>query len=252
MRVEKLGEGEPKHAVVGSIHGDEPCGKKVIERFLNSDIQVKKPLKLVIANEEALEKDKRYLEADLNRSFPGDLESDKHEERLAAKILEEVKGMNVLDLHTTRSHPEPFATLSHLNEDTKEMCRKAGVENAVYFSESNGTLNGEVTGIVVETGLQGSDQAVENGFNVLLNYLAAEGIIEREFELSDPNYFKYYETVEGDWEFKATNFDLVKEGTVFAKRNGEELVAEESFYPILMSNDGYEGMLGFKAEKMNI
>ncbi len=252
MIVEKLGEGEPKHAVVGSIHGDEPCGKKAIEKFLESGMEVEKPVKFIIANEEALEENKRFLDTDLNRSFPGTPETDSHEERLAAKILNEVEGMKVLDLHTTRSHPEPFATLSHLNEETKEMCRKAGVENAVYFSESNGTLNGEVTGIVVETGLQGSDQAVENAFNVLLNYLAAEDVLDREFELSNPDYFKYYETVDGDWEFKAKNFEMIEKGQVFAEKEEEKLEAEEDFYPVLMSTNGYEGMLGFKAEKMNI
>jgi len=34
MHVETLGEGTPSVAIVGAIHGDEPCGARAIERFL--------------------------------------------------------------------------------------------------------------------------------------------------------------------------------------------------------------------------
>jgi len=35
------------------------------------------------------------------------------------------------------------------------------------------------------------------------------------------------------------------------KRESEELKAQEDFYPVLMSTDGYESMLGFKARKLD-
>ncbi len=250
MRVEKLGEGEAEYTVVGSIHGDEPCGKKAIERFLEEDWEVEKPVKFIIANEEALEENERFLDADLNRSFPGDKDSEKHEERLAAEIMDEVEGTKVLDLHTTRSYPEPFATFSRLNETTNSLIESAGVENAVLFPESSGTLNENVDGIVVETGYQGSEQAVENGYEVMINFLAAEGVIDADYETSTPNIFRYRGTVEGDWKFLAENFVKVRKGEVFAENGEEKLEAEEDFYPVLMSTDGYEGQLGFKAQKV--
>jgi len=251
MRVEKLGEGEPEYAVIGSIHGDEPCGKKAIERFLSEDWEVEKPVKFIIANEKALEKNKRYLETDLNRSFPGDPESELHEERLAAEIMEEVDGLRVLDLHSTRSYPKPFATLSSLNEGIKSLCKSAGVENAVYFPESNGTLNGQTESVIVEAGYQQSDQAAENSYSVLVNFLAAEGVIDAEYELSEPEFYRYYGTVEGSgYKFLAENFQKVEKGEVFAENGEEELKAEEDFYPVLMSTDGYEDIVGYKAEEM--
>lgn len=251
MRAEKLGEGEPEYAVIGSIHGDEPCGKKAINRFLSQNYSVKKPVKLIIANEKALEENVRYLEADLNRSFPGDSESDLYEERLAAKIVDEVEGMKVLDLHSTRSYPEPFATLSFLNSTIRSLIRSTGVDNAVYFPESNGTLNGETDCIVVESGYQQSEQAVENAYAIMVNFLAAEGIIDEEFTLSDPDYYKHSGTVEGSgYKFLAENFQKVREGEVFAENGKEKLEAEESFYPVLMSTDGYKNILGFKAERI--
>ncbi|MFP4038615.1 MAG: succinylglutamate desuccinylase/aspartoacylase family protein [Candidatus Nanohaloarchaea archaeon] len=250
MKTEKRGKGEPEFTVIGSIHGDEPAGKKAIEKILKEGLNFKKPVKFIVANEEALEKDQRFLDTDLNRSFPGDRGSDSHEERLAADILEEVGDSKVLDLHTTRSFDRPFAGTKSFEYPEMEMIEASGAEYAVKFEEGSETLTDFVTGIVVETGLQQSDQAIENAVKVIKNFLAYFGVIEEEFEAVDPEKFVQKEKVEGDYEFLAENFSQVEKGQVYARRKGEELVAEESFYPVLMSTNGYEGVLGHKAERV--
>ncbi len=252
MRVETIGDGEAEYVIIGLVHGDEPCGREAIERFLESGVGLKAPVKFIIANEEAEKQGVRFIDTDLNRSFPGDRESKSHEERLAAVIMEEIRGKTVFDIHSTRSHPEPFATLSYLNQDTLEFCRSAGVENIVYFPEEAGALNEQTTGIVVEVGYQGTDEASERAYEVLLNFLGAEGIIDRDYDISEPVVLQYYDTVEGrGYEFIAENFEKVRKGEVFARRNGQELVAEEDFYPVLMSTEGYEDILGYKARKLD-
>ncbi|MFB6241487.1 MAG: succinylglutamate desuccinylase/aspartoacylase family protein [Candidatus Nanosalina sp.] len=250
MKVYKRGEGEPEFTVTGSLHGDEPAGKKAIERFLEEEHEFLKPVQFIVGNEKALEQDERYVDADLNRSFPGDEDSEEYEERLAAEILELVKGTKLLDLHTTRSYPLPFSTFSDLNDTTRDLLRSAGVKNAALFPEESGTLNDFVEGVLVETGFQGTDMAAMNALGVMKNFLAAQGVIDGSYRKSDPNVFRHTGTVDGDWEFLAENFKLVREGEVYARKKGEKLRAEQDFYPILMSTNGYEGMLGFKAEKL--
>jgi len=250
MEITNLGEGQAEYVIVGSVHGDEPCGKRAINRFIQEDYDLKKPVKFIVVNEEALEKGKRFLDSDLNRSFPGDSESESHEKRLAAKIMEEIRGKKVLDIHTTRSYPEPFATFTELNDVTKQILSSSGVENAVLFPEKSGTLHEQTDGVVVETGYQGTDDAVDNAFDLIVNFLASEGVIDADFETSDPDVYQYFETVDGDWNFVAENFREVLKGEVFGKRENETLEAEEDFYPVLMSTDGYEGKLGFKARKI--
>ncbi|WP_414837980.1 succinylglutamate desuccinylase/aspartoacylase family protein [Candidatus Nanosalina sp. VS9-1] len=250
MKIYKRGEGEPEITVVGSVHGDEPAGRDAIENFLDENHEFLRPVQFIIANEEALEKDVRFLDTDLNRVFPGDSESESHEERLASEIMSAIEGTKVLDLHTTRSYPQPFATFTDLNDTTRHMLAGSGVKNAVHFPEQSGTLHEQVDGIVVETGHQGTPQARRNAEGVIKNFLAAQDVLDIDFEESDPVIFRYYETVEGDWQFLADNFKKVEKGEVFAERDGEKLEASESFYPVLMSTDGYEGMLGFKARKL--
>ena len=251
MQVFTKGEGETEITIVGSVHGDEPAGKNAIKNFIEKEIEYRKPVKFIIANEEALEKDVRFLDTDLNRSFPGNTESESHEERLASELMEEIKDTKVLDIHTTRSYPEPFATFTHLNDATVSMMKASGVNYGVHFPEEAGTLHEQTTGIVVETGHQGTDQARKNAEKVIESFLSSMNAIDIERPENDNplEIFRYFETVEGDWEFLAENFELVEKGTVFAEKEDDVLKASEDFYPVLMSTDGYDGILGHKAQK---
>lgn len=251
MEIKIIGDGEPEYAVLGLIHGDEPCGKKAIEKLLSEDRDFKKTVKFILANQKAFQQDKRFLEADLNRSFPGDHESSKYEEQLAAEIMEEIKDLKVFDMHSTRSHKGPFCTLSDLNKQKLDLCKKAGAENIIYFPQEAGTWAEYENGIIVETGIQGTEEAAEGSYKALVNFLAAEGVIEEDYQLSDPDVFVYQGTVEGDWEFLGENFQKIRKGEVYATNGIKELKAEEDFYPVLMSTDGYDGQLGFKAKKIN-
>ncbi|MFB6159174.1 MAG: succinylglutamate desuccinylase/aspartoacylase family protein, partial [Candidatus Nanohalobium sp.] len=103
MKTTVRGSGEPEIVVVGSVHGDEPAGKNAVEKVLEEESEFRRPVKFIIANEKALEEGERFIDRDLNSSFPGDPDSSRYEDRLAAEITEEVKGKTVIDLHSTRS-----------------------------------------------------------------------------------------------------------------------------------------------------
>ena len=252
MKVIEKGKGEPQLVINGSLHGDEPAGKKAIDKILDEDLKFKKPVKFITANEKALDENSRYLEVDPNSSFPGNPESDKYEERLAAKITEEIKGKTVLDIHTTRSTERPFSTTKSTDQETLKLVKDLNVENAVYFPEESGVLIEQAeTGVIVETGPQGTKKAEKDAYKILKNFLICQNAIEGECKHSQPDLYKYTETVKGDWEFTAKNFHKVEKGQIYAEKEDKQLKAEKSFYPVLMSTDGYEGKLGYKAEKLD-
>ena len=114
MEVFEVGEGTPEIAVVGGIHGDEPCGVRAVERLLADDEEFERSVKLIIANEEALEVGERYVERDLNRAFPGDPDGDTHEGRLAHRLQQELTGCTTLAIHSTQSYAEPFAVIDSM------------------------------------------------------------------------------------------------------------------------------------------
>jgi len=53
-----------------------------------------------------------------------------------------------------------------------------------------------------------------------------------------------------DYELLVDNFEEVREGETYARLNGEPVVAECDFYPILMSEDGYVEVLGYRGTKV--
>lgn len=247
MKVIEKGKGEAEIAVVACMHGDELSGKKALERFLDSDIELQKPVKFIIANEKAIEEEKRFIDSDLNRCFPGDPESNSHENRLAAKLMEELEGLQTLTLHSMKEFEEMFCLVNSVNED---LIKAPGVEKAVDVEPlDKDSIEKYNQAVSVETGTLGSKQATENAFKVITNFLAYFEAIDSESGDRRPELFEMYDVVQGDYEFTAENFEKVEEGEIFAQNQEKELRAKEAFYPILMSSEGYEEILGFKGRK---
>jgi len=73
-------------------------------------------VRLIVANEAALDAGVRYLDADLNRSFPGDPDAESHEARLADELLDALDGCSTLAIHSTQSYAEPFAVVDSMDE----------------------------------------------------------------------------------------------------------------------------------------
>jgi hypothetical protein len=53
-----------------------------------------------------------------------------------------------------------------------------------------------------------------------------------------------------EYEVIAENFEEVLAGETFATADGEAVVADEAFHPVLMSAYGYEDVFGYTAERV--
>ncbi|MBY6293828.1 succinylglutamate desuccinylase [Nanohaloarchaea archaeon H01] len=251
MKTEILGEGEPDYAVVTCIHGEESCGWEAVQKFKESGHELKKPLKVILANEKAFEFGERYVDVDMNRVFPGDPDSEKYEERMAYKLERGLEGLKVLDIHSTVSREAPFGIIVGDSGEEIDLAKSAGIQQLVDMSYVGG-MSPEICSVTVELSRTSGNPA-EDAYDLLVNFLAAEGLIDAEFERSNPEFFKVYSKEEGSgYEFLASNFQKVEEGEVYAEKDNGQKIAEQGFYPVLMSTDGYDDMIGFKAEKRDI
>jgi len=213
---------------------------------------LKKPLKIILANEEAYEEGVRFIDKDLNRCFPGDPDGEAKEERLAAEIQEELEGLKILDIHSTASREAPFAIIIGDSEEEIELAKSTGVKHLIDFSHFSGGLGTELEVVTVELS-RSTGEPAEDAYDVLVNFLAAEGLIDEKFEKSDPEFFQVFDTSDGEgYEFRAKNFQKVEEGDVYAEKEGDQKIASQEFYPVLMSTDGYDDMIGFRAKKKEI
>jgi hypothetical protein len=255
MRVEHLGEGEPEVALVGGIHGDEPCGVRAVERLMADPPDVERPVALVVANERAIEAGERYVDVDLNRSFPGDPTADDYEGRLAAELTRELEGCRTLAFHSTQSHPEPFAIVSGIGDLAHDVATRMSVVAVVDTGPHVGGRlfeSGDV--LEVECGLQGSSQATENGHRLAREFLAATGAlagVDRPGRESVPLYRLTRAIPKGpasEYDVFAENFTRVEADEPFAAADGETLHADSTFYPVLLSANGYDDLYGYAAE----
>lgn len=123
----------PTLIVVGSIHGNEPSGRRAIEQIADSirnrNIPLHGRLFLLTGNLEAAEQRQRYIDADLNRRWtrenivrntpspqrPFTFSEDREQHELL-KIFRDIlrtaaDEVYVLDLHSTSADGVPFATV---------------------------------------------------------------------------------------------------------------------------------------------
>lgn len=252
MQVHTVGEGTPEVAVVGAVHGDEPCGARAIERFLATDPEVDRPAKLIVANERALDRGVRYVETDLNRALPGDPESDLYEERLAHELATEVEGCLSLGIHSTVSYGDAFANVAYLNERKRDIAAHLPVTGIVDFTAVSDGRSVELPGFVdIEAGHQGSEQAVDNAYDCIVAFLQTTGVLPGDPPAQDPGFYEVTEAMYKEptrtYRVVAENFERVAPGDAFATVDGDPLVADDEFWPVLMSAAGHDTLLGYRS-----
>ncbi|WP_267639627.1 succinylglutamate desuccinylase/aspartoacylase domain-containing protein [Haloarchaeobius amylolyticus] len=255
--VEVLGptdEEEPSLAVVGGIHGDEPAGVRAIRQVLEEPPDLQRPVKLVLANPPATAAHRRYLDTDMNRSFPGSTDADAREERLAAELASELADCTTLSIHTTHSHDEPIALVDRDNPRAQEVADALPVEHVVDEQQAaDGAFTGCEGVVSVEAGRQLSENATENAVSLVRAFLQLTDARPGEPDTVDSSFYSLREAVEKPVDGEAAelvvdNFEQVEGGETYARADGTELVTEEPFVPILMSECGYDDIFGYRGE----
>jgi hypothetical protein len=168
--------------------------------------------------------------------------------------LQELRGCTVFSMHSTQSFARPFALCDTIDALARSACPYLTVEALVETSRfSEGRLIEHPDVLEVECGLQGSDEAAANAEMLVREFLAAEGALP-----GDPHpdqevpVFRMSRRVPKDpgerYEVFVKNFERVDADEPFAAVDGRELVADEPFYPILLSAYGYEDVFGYAGE----
>jgi predicted deacylase len=256
MRVYRLGTGTPEVAVVGAVHGDEPCGARAVERIVADDPPVERPVALVVANEAALQRGTRYVDADLNRAFGEDVSREAHEYGLARELADVLAECTALSIHSTQSYADPFGIVNGLERPITDVAPRLSVSALVDVDEEEGRLfAAEATDLVeVEAGLQGSNEAAENAYRLAREFLTATGALPGTTAGRDLPVFTLGDPVEKppaeEYEVYAENFARVAAGESFAAADGSALEAAEPFYPVLMSARGYADIFGYAGDRV--
>jgi predicted deacylase len=252
MRLIERGSGSPRVAIVGGIHGDEPAGEVIVERLIE-DLDVDAgTVQLLVANEPALAAGERYTETDLNRTFPGDVDSGDYESALAARLVPVLDGADaVLAIHTSRSVPPPFAIYSNFTDSVRRTVTALPVEYVVDSGALRSTTMDAVVPhtVSIEAGKQESDEAIDFGTECAYAFLRAHGVLrDQEPEFTEKTRVTAYEEVpkgSGEPTLYYSSFEEIPEGELFASDDEySHRVSSEGIVPILASKHGYENIYG--------
>lgn len=260
LNITKIGYGKPLISIVGCLHGNEIIGKRVIDK-LKDICLLKGSLKLIVANEKAIQKKQRIVDGDLNRSFPGK-KNGNYEERLAHSISKEIKDSDiVIDIHATTSDFDRIAIITNLLKATKNILRLVPCEK-VALIRKNVFGGGEMirsvnVGLAIEYGpnKKGTNykkalieiMAILKNLDMIkgskLNYVKKElYAVTGSYKI--PKFFKTSKNIK--------NFKLVKKGAVIGWSAGKEMRSNKNFYPVFVGEENYKGILAITASKSKL
>lgn len=252
----KNSESEEVYAVVGGVHGDEPMTAEAVKSLMGmieeDRYEIRKEIRLIVANERALDTGVRYTDTDLNRAFPGDQDSNLYEDRLAHQMYENLNDVDsILSIHSTRSAPPVFAiasdTSSQKNLRTIASMPVDYVVNTRNLRET--TMDAQLGNTVtVEAGRQGTEDVKEFGIECSLEFMKSHNVIELDPEYTDKHLIVAERELPksgGEAIVHYDNFEQVKPGTPIAEdEKTTHMVEDNNKTPILMSRDGYEDIFG--------
>ncbi|MCD4705120.1 succinylglutamate desuccinylase/aspartoacylase family protein [bacterium] len=154
-------------------HGNEAIGLNVIKKL--KKINLKNQFNYIIANPLAFSENKRFINSDLNRIFPGK-KNGNYEQKRAKKIIKIGKKYNyIIDLHGSVSNTGIFIIITKLTKDNLLLALKFNIQRIVIWpgaDETTGSLSTFMPiGIEIESGFK-NDPKIENQLkNKLINFL---------------------------------------------------------------------------------
>ncbi|WP_228434328.1 succinylglutamate desuccinylase/aspartoacylase domain-containing protein [Natrarchaeobaculum aegyptiacum] len=248
------GPGEPEVVVVGGVHGDEPCGVRVVRRLREADLDLMRGVAFVVANPAAVDAGVRYLDSDLNRAF-ADTPVDGHEAKLAAQLRELIQDRVTLSLHGTHSQPTPFALVHRSHPRQFDLAAQLPVPYVVdHWGVNEGAMTSCGVSIDIEVGPQGTEQAAVAAENQAYAFLKLVDALPGEPSATDPSFFHMADPIRKppgiSHEIFTENFAYVPAGAAYASVDGQKLIADDPFHPILMSENGYSDIFGFRGTKI--
>jgi succinylglutamate desuccinylase len=228
-------------------HGGEKTPLKVIED------NFKDKLNYLVANKEAVLKNKRFMDADLNRSFPGSSLGNK-EEKLAFELVRELEKYDqVFDLHTTTATSPPFIITTKVDQDHLDLINSFNIEKVVIMQNSiakgNSLIDYVNLGVSIEAGPQGRQEVYNEYKEFITNFL-------NEKKTNRKDFYIVFGVIEKQKKEKLNksieSFKLVKKGQVISKVGDKSRFAEYDFYPVMPGEKSYKNILTIATKKVNL
>lgn len=245
----------PSLVVLGSIHGNEPCGtfaiRKLIQKFSNRDLVLQCGSVTFIpeCNRQAFEENKRSIDINLNRIFKPHETPRLLEEHYASFLAPFVNQADYLiDLHSTSAGGDPFIFDDIGSPETKNMALSLGLPYILqgwpdlYQDDTNhmDTLlyaaSCNVAGILVECGQHHDPKSVDIAEQSIIKAMQFLGLLPP----ANPNagrmkskLLRVYQVIYKDsddfqWLRPLYPYEPVRAGEVLARTKNGDIIIERN------------------------
>ncbi len=270
--------------VTAGVHGNEPSGVKALENVFEglrkAAPQIKGTLVGVSGNREALKRNVRYIDRDLNRIWTPEIienrPGDYHEESEMHAIIEVLESyrkrdyndMYFLDCHTTSSSSLPYISVQEVGANDRWAHRfptyiVRGFSDIITGDIDHYLSRVGLTGFVFEAGQHESEEAVENHEGIIWlalkkrmgvdleclpgypgcveNFTVKNSPRQKTFEICHREGLAPGDTFKMEPGFK--NFDSVEKGQLLATHNGNPVKSrwDASIFMPLYQDSGNDG-----------
>lgn len=225
---------------LAATHGDEGFTIPMLKEL---EMKFPRRLRWLVANEMALERGVRFVDADLNRSAPGDPDSAQYEMRRASELLEIAKQYRlVVDLHGTTAHSGIFVLIPNPTPCNIALATSLPITNVVVWAAKSSERFGPLSQFIncsveIECGPKSSDN-VRDELRKIIRTILTEGLNLDPAKTQD--WFRVYG-------------EVPKEGLAMSEglRDFQQATVEgETFYPLLVGQ--YEDVVCYKMGKISL
>lgn len=236
------GNGKPVIGIIGCLHGNEKIGKEVTD--LLKAVPLKKgTIVFILANEEAMRQDKRYINADLNRVFPG-REDGNHEEKLASALQKELSECDyVIDIHSTTADTENLLIITKDGQGIRALVDSIPLKNVVFMepivAKGKSLIDNVRCGVSIEFNLNTPAREVKE---IIVYFLRNLGLLDGYAKKICKETYSVYGLIEKNEQNKLLqliNLQMTELGG-------------EVFYPIFFGEKEYPNLLCMKAKRVSI
>ncbi len=230
---------------IAALHGNEEFSIGVLQEIEKEYPKDKYNYDWVIGNPEALKKNVRFTEVDLNRNAPGDSKAESYEERRAAELIELSKDYSaVIDIHGTEANSQIFSLVTNPTIENLLLAAALPILKSVVWASKSSLTKGPLTqfmhcpAVEIECGPKADPKIHDELKEILIQILTKrETSLDNLLEIAKE---KEFYLVYG----KAENVD-----TTDFKEFKEAVLDNEVFYPLLVNS--YKVGSTRKMKKMN-
>lgn len=232
-----------KVAIACCLHGNETYGLEVV-KVLSPKIPY------FVGNMEALRRGIRFIDSDLNRSFPGS-KNGNHEAKIAFGLSNQLKKFDyVIDVHSSSNHCPLFGIITKPNKKKIDFAKKLGLKRLVimpkFFASGKALIDFVNCGISLEIGPHNGKSNVRNVLDSINNFL------ERKMAGKEMEIYEVFDVIKKEAPKVAIkNFEEVKKGQIIATGNKSKQFSKYDFVPVLVDEEAYNDVLCLACRRTN-